>query len=65
MAKQLQEVKGIHRQLLHSTAYSFYDIYSKKEQQFIAPISPDIQKLFPDITTEDIQARINIILKNQ
>ena len=65
MAKQIQETKNIHRQLLHSTAYSFYDIYSKKEQQFIAPISPDIQKIFPDITVDIIQNRINAILKDQ
>ena len=69
-ARSLWKTHGITRQLLHSFFYAFPDIHGqwkdriwKKQISFSAPVPVDIQKLFPSISTEDIQKQILLLSK--
>lgn len=55
----------IHRQLLHSFAYSFYDTYTENNIEFIAPLPEDIKKIFTTINEKEITKKIHSILSSK
>lgn len=64
IAKSLSKTHKIHRQLLHSFAYSFMDI-DKSLKQFTAQMPNDIQKLFPKVSEDVIKEKIRTILSSK
>ncbi|MEI7478490.1 MAG: hypothetical protein WCJ81_08745 [bacterium] len=54
---------GVHRQLLHSAVYEFYDSYTKKNKQFFAPAPQELLNLFPTVSQDKIESTIKQLLQ--